>query len=404
VTGYQRGGPTRIQQGSSTWEGVGIARLIAVSRWLASAVAALALNIGGANAHLASDSYLRVEVGADNTLTGQWDIAIRDLDVAVGLDADADGAVTWGELRIRRGEIERYAFERLRIGNTAGACTLRSTELLVDHHAGEAFAVLRFAGSCPSGGRLSLEYRLLFDIDPTHRGLLTVVEAGAVRSDVLSPQRQVVDLSGTTELGRFFVHGLEHILVGYDHLLFVAVLLIVASLRRAENGAWVPVDSLPRVLIEVVKILTGFTVAHAATMTLAVLGRIDVPARIVEPAVALTIILTASDNLRPILPRLRWAVAFVFGLIHGLAFATALEPMQLPPWRLAAALLSFNLGIEAGQLALAALLVPFAFWFRRAPLYPRLIAGVSVAAILLGSVWLVDRLFLLDLFRLAALE
>jgi hypothetical protein len=78
--------------------------------------------------------------------------------------------------------------------------------------------------------------------------------------------------------------------------------------------------------------------------------------------------------------------------------------MQLPPWRLAAALLSFNLGIEAGQLALAALLVPFAFWFRRAPLYPRLIAGVSVAAILLGSVWLVDRLFLLDLFRLAALE
>jgi hypothetical protein len=348
----------------------------------------LALAAGNAGAHLASDSYLRVEIAADNSLIGQWDIALRDLDATVGLDADADGAVTWGELKARRGEIERYAFDRLRIG----ACTLHPNDLLVDHHAGEAFAVLRFAGSCPSG-RLSLEYRLLFDIDPTHRGLLTVVEGGGVRSDVLSPQRQVVELSGTTELGRFFMHGLEHILVGYDHLLFVAVLLIVASLRR-EGGGWVPVDSLPRVLIEAIKILTGFTVAHATTMTLAVLGTIDVPARLVEPAVALTIVLTAFDNLRPILPRLRWGVALAFGLIHGLAFATALEPMQLPPLRLALALLTFNLGIEAGQLALAALLVPLAFGLRHARFYPRLIAGVSVAAILLGLIWFVDRVFL----------
>lgn len=359
--------------------------------------------MGGAGAHRASDSYLRIEVAGDNTLTGQWDIAIRDLDVTVGLDADADGAVTWGELRARRSEIEGYAFGRLRIGQGAGACTLRPSGFLVDHHAGEAFAVLRFAASCPAGtAPLELEYRLLFDIDPTHRGLLTVVEGGGVRSDVLSPERARARLSGTTQLGRFFMHGLEHILAGYDHLLFVAVLLIVASLRRAESGAWVPVDRLARVLIEVVKILTAFTVAHATTMTLAVLGTVDVPARIVEPAVALTIVLTAVDNLRPVLPRLRWAVVFAFGLIHGLAFATALEPMQVPGLRLAAALVSFNLGIEAGQLALAALLVPLAYSLRRAPLYPRVIVAVSVAAIVLGAIWLVDRIFLIDLLRLAA--
>ena len=365
------------------------------------------LCIGGANAHLASDSYLRVEVFADKSLTGQWDIAIRDLDVTVGLDADSDGAVTWGELRGRRGEIESYAFGRLRIGRAGGACALRPTEFLVDHHAGEAFAVLRFAADCPAGGApLSLEYRLLFDVDPTHRGLLTVVErGGAVHTEVLSPERPAVPLSGgpgsrAAELGHFFMFGLHHILVGYDHLLFVAVLLVVASLRRAEGRAWVPIDRLSRVIIEVVKILTAFTLAHATTMTLAVLGRIDVPSRIVEPAVALTIILTALDNVRPVLPQLRWGVAFAFGLIHGLAFATALEPMQLPAMRLALALLSFNLGIEAGQLALAAVLVPLAFGLRRARVYRGLIVFVSVGALLMASVWLVDRVFLLDLLAL----
>jgi hypothetical protein len=132
-----------------------------------------------------------------------------------------------------------------------------------------------------------------------------------------------------------------------------------------------------------------------------VLGVVNVPARLVEPAVALTIMLAACDNIHPILPRLRWQIAFLFGLIHGLSFASVLGPMRLPPLGFALALGSFNIGVEAGQIALALLLVPIAFVLRHESVYCRLISpGVSACALFLASVWFLDRVFTLDLLSL----
>jgi hypothetical protein len=157
-------------------------------------------------------------------------------------------------------------------------------------------------------------------------------------------------------------------------------------------------------MIETIKTLTAFTLAHAIVLTPAVLGLVSVPARLVEPAVAVTIMLAALDNIHPILPRLRWQVAFLFGLIHGLSFASALGPMRLPPLSLALALGSFNLGVEAGQIALALLLVPIAFALRHEAVYRRLIApAASLAAVLLAGVWFLDRVFALNLLPLQPL-
>ena len=135
---------------------------------------ALLAAAGDADAHLASDSYLRIEIGKDGQLGGQWDIALRDLDVAVGLDADQDGAITWGELRAKQQEIEAYVFGRLTLVREGGACRLVPIKMMVDHHAGSGYVALPFTAECPSGGRLTLRYRLLFDLDPSHRGLLTI--------------------------------------------------------------------------------------------------------------------------------------------------------------------------------------------------------------------------------------
>lgn len=353
---------------------------------------------GAAQAHLASDSYLRIEVGIDGRIAGQWDIALRDLDVAVGLDSNQDGNITWGELRARRAEVEAYAFGRLTLAGDGAPCRLVSTDLKVDYHAGSAYAVLPFAADCPNAGRLTLHYRLLFDTDPTHRGLLTVVAGGETGSDVLTPDHAEVALGEALyplrdQAAQFAAFGFEHILLGYDHLLFVAMLLVTAALRRDGSGQWVPIDGLGRVLIETVKILTAFTVAHAIVLTLAVLGVVWAPERLVAPAVAATIVVTALDNIYPVLPRLRWQVAFLFGLIHGLAFAGALAPMRLPPFRLAIGLGSFNIGIEAGQIALALLLVPIVFCLRREAAYRRFGApAVSAAGMLLGAWWLIERL------------
>jgi HupE / UreJ protein len=360
-------------------------------------------------AHLASDSYLQIEIGDDRTIRGQWDIALRDLDVAVGLDTDQDGKITWGELRRKAREIEAYAFGRLALDRGGRACTLAATHLLVDRHAGYAYAVLPFTTECPANGRLTLRYRLLFDLDPSHRGLLTIVAGGQFSADVLTPDHTEIMLEHDPErLGdqaaRFLAFGFDHILLGYDHLLFIAVLLVTAALRRAGGSRWMAIDGLGGVLIETIKTLTAFTLAHAIVLTPAVFGMVNLPARLVEPAVALTIMLAAFDNIHPILPRLRWQVAFLFGLIHGLSFASVLGPMRLPPLGFALALSSFNIGVEAGQIALALLLVPISFVLRHESVYRRLIApGVSACALFLAGVWFMDRVFALNLLSLQSI-
>jgi hypothetical protein len=360
-----------------------------------------------ARAHLASDSYLRVEIGGDGKVGGQWDIALRDLDVAVGLDADQDGAVTWGELRGRIAAVEAYAFGHLTLARGGADCRIAPAALMVDYHAGYAYAVLPFTAECAGGGGpLSLRYRLLFDIDPSHRGLLTVAADGKISSEVLTPEHADIAIDAAppslaAQALQFLRFGFEHILLGYDHLLFIAVLLVTAALRRRDGIGWTAIDGLGRVLVETTKTLTAFTLAHAIVLTVSVLAAVNVPGRLVEPAVALTIILAAFDNVRPILPRLRWQVAFAFGLIHGLSFASALGPMRLPPLGLGVALGTFNLGVEAGQIALALLLIPIAFLLRHEPGYRRLVnPAVSLAALLLASVWFMDRVFALDLLPL----
>jgi hypothetical protein len=379
-----------------------------VLRWLFLSLALIAA-AGSAHGHLASDSYLRIEIGQAGVTGGQWDIALRDLDVAVGLDADQDGAITWGELRAKTREVEAYAFGRLTLARGGSVCELKPTDLMVDYHAGSAYAVLPFTAECPSGGPLTLGYRLLFDLDPSHRGLLTIAGAGQVNSEVLTPDHAEITIDARPQrLGdqivQFLRFGFDHILLGYDHLLFVAMLLVTAALRRPAGNGWVAIDGLGRVLLETIKTLTAFTLAHAIVLTPAVLGAVNVPTRLVEPAVALTIMLAALDNIRPILPKLRWQVAFLFGLIHGLSFASALGPMRLPPLSLALALGSFNLGVEAGQIALALLLVPIAFALRHEAIYRRILTpAASLAAALLAAVWLLDRVFALDLLPLQPL-
>lgn len=359
----------------------------------------LAVTIGlgcePARAHISSDSYLRIDLDAGGMPSGRWDIALRDLDAAIGLETTDDGVVTWGRLKARRAAIEAYAFERL----TIVGCALRPAEMLVDYHAGAAYAVLRFDAACdaPTEGR-RLRYRLLFDIDPTHRGLLTLVTPAEQRSEILSPDHAEIALDlGVVPASNSFLHflafGVDHILHGYDHLLFLAVLLIFSSFRRGENGRWKPLDGIGDALLQTLAILTAFTTAHAITLTLSTLRVVDAPASLVEPAVAATIMAAAIDNLWPVLPRARWLVAFGFGLVHGLAFATALGPMNLKPAGLLIALVGFNSGVELGQIAFASALTPLTFVSRRHRAYETNVAPLlSALAFCVALWWFVDRI------------
>jgi hypothetical protein len=185
-------------------------------------------------AHKASDSYLVVDVKG-GAVTAQWDIAVRDIDFALGLDRDGNAEITWGELRARQSDLEAWALSRLELSRS-GACPLAVTGLQVDDHSDGGYAVLNLSGMCPAAtGAVGMEYRLLFDLDKLHRGLLRLTVDGVTYSTVLSPTSGVVQFGAAqasrwTQFSQYLVEGVWHIWIGFDHILFLLSLLLPAVL------------------------------------------------------------------------------------------------------------------------------------------------------------------------------
>ena len=352
-------------------------------------------------AHKASDSYLVVDVKG-NVVTAQWDIALRDIDFALGIDSDGNAEITWGELRARQSALSAWALSRLAI-TRSGTCPLQVTGLQVDEHTDGGYAVLHLTGVCPgAAGALGLQYRLLFDLDSLHRGLLRLTLDGATYTTVLSPTSGVVqfgDAQATrwTHFSQYLVEGIWHIWIGFDHILFLLSLLLPAVLVL-QMGRWQGVTSFGVAVREVLWVVTSFTAAHSITLSLAALGLVSLPSRLVESAIALSVVLAAANNLWPVVERRRWLVAFGFGLIHGFGFASVLAELGLPADALVLSLLGFNVGVEVGQMAIVAGFLPVAFMLRNTLFYVR---GVFVLGswltMLVALIWLLERAFDLKL-------
>ncbi len=355
-------------------------------------------------AHKPSDSYLTIVPG-EAGIHGQWDIALRDLEYAIGLDADGNGEITWGELRRKQSEVATYALARLHVTADGRKCTLVPGGYLVDDHSDGAYAVLQFSGECggtrvPSS--IEVEYSLFFDLDPSHRGLLRFQQGASTTTAILGPDRpkQTFALSGSSRLAQFLDYareGVWHILIGFDHILFLVSLLLPAVFVLLR-GTWKPAARFTPVFWDVLKIVTAFTLAHSITLSLAALSVVSLPSRLVESTIALSVVLAALNNLWPLVGGRRWAVAFGFGLVHGFGFASVLADLGLPRDALVLSLIGFNLGVEAGQLAIVAAFLPFAYALRRTWIYRRIIfTGGSILIALIAAVWMAERVFILKL-------
>ena len=225
----------------------------------------------------------------------------------------------------------------------------------------------------------------LFDVlGPDHHTLAKVESPGVTRELAFATEAREarISLGASHETsggaGSFLLLGVEHILTGYDHLLFLLALLL-------RGGR----------LVSLLKIITAFTLAHSVTLAVAVLGLVAIPDRLVESVIAASIVWVAMENL--ILreaPSQRWLVSFLFGLVHGFGFASALTPLKLPGWNLATALLGFNLGVEAGQALVVLFLLPLLVWMRGATWEPRAVRAASLGVAVVGLAWFVERLFL----------
>ena len=351
-----------------------------------------------ASAHKPSDSYLVIDA-RDAVVDAQWDIALRDLDFALGLDADQDGAITWAELRSRHADIAAYALARLSIAGDGKGCPMDVREHLVDEHSDGGYAVLRLRAVCGAlPAALNIGYRLFFDLDGQHKGLARITHADTTRSVIFASDRreQVVQLAASTPWSQFrdYVrHGVWHIWIGFDHILFLLSLLLPAVLVRHDQ-TWAPASSFRATGVEVLRVVTAFTVAHSITLTLAAFDAVTLPSRMVEAAIAGSVVLAALNNVWPVIAGRRWVMAFAFGLIHGFGFASVLADLGLPDGSRRAALLAFNVGVELGQLAIVAAFLPMAWWLRGRWVYRRLVvAAGSVAVAALAAAWFVERAF-----------
>jgi hydrogenase/urease accessory protein HupE len=183
---------------------------------------------------------------------------------------------------------------------------------------------------------------------------------------------------------RYLVTGIGHIFLGYDHIAFLVAVVLWA--RR---------------LMPVIKIVTAFTIAHSITLSLAALDIVVIPSRIVEPAIAASIVFVAVENFFSRDIDRRWRVAFAFGLIHGFGFASALKEIGLPSHAVVPALAAFNIGVEVGQVAIVCIVLPLLGVLDRVVAVDRtkpvraarLVYAVSLVISLLGGYWFLTRVF-----------
>jgi hypothetical protein len=366
---------------------------------LASLVPALAMLLGAATvaqAHVASNSFLTMAVDGA-TVEGSVELAVRDAELAVGLDSNHDGQVTWGEVRAAQGALALYLQHHLQLAGSVGHCTLRFGPVQINARVDGNYLWQPFTAACPERLRqLDIDYRLLDVEDPSHRGLLTLTSHGTTQTAVLGGERRSQRLnlqypSVWSAFGEYFRVGVWHIWSGIDHLLFLLSLLLPAVLIR-QNERWRGVPGAAPALVSILKVVTAFTLAHSITLSLAALDVIRLPSRLTESVIAASIIVGALNNVFPVVVQARWRIAFAFGLLHGFGFAAVLSDMGLPRGAKVAALVAFNLGVEAGQLAVVLAIMPLIYAMRASRLYQRtLVPWGSTAIAGLALVWFVQR-------------
>ncbi|MDP1827760.1 MAG: HupE/UreJ family protein [Archangium sp.] len=358
-----------------------------------------------ASAHKGSDAYWTLRASGP-VVSGRVEVALKDLEVLVGLDADGDGKVTWGEVKAKDAAVRTALTGALGLGQRVGlpspsqgeggsvdsACPLSLGEFSVTPHSDGMYLSVPVTARCAANvSELEVKYALLFDVDAQHRGLVSVSGETGGNWTAFTNNRRAQTLTFTSigageQTGLAFFQGVHHIAIGWDHLCFLFALLLPSVLRRAGTD-WVPRPAFKPTLLDVTKVVTAFTVAHSITLALAAFGFVTPNAKWVEVAIAISVALAAFNNLVPFVPETRWSLAFSLGLMHGFGFVAAIRDLGAAGPSLWLSVLGFNLGVEAGQLGIVAVFVPLAWLLRTKPAYRRFLMPLGSALILGIALW-----------------
>ncbi len=360
-----------------------------ISRFAPAICLLLVLIIVAGPAAFAHDpglSYAELKFAGDK-LIAQITFSRDEIAVIAPMDADGDGQITQLEFGAARARLESLARESFAL-NVDGS-EIAATELSV--RLGESNAILfDLQYFAPQGSKLVIRSSLFDKLARGHRQFLSLrgADGGVFGERMLDATNNSFEcdlaalLASQTRWRRFrefSLLGVEHILLGFDHLAFLLALLIAGGTLR-----------------EAVKVITSFTVAHSITLAMATLNLVNVPAGVVEPLIAVSIIYVGLENIFRREIKRRWLLTFAFGLIHGFGFASALGELGIGADSGAIVpLLSFNLGVELGQIAIAALVLPLIWKLRQQPQFVvRYIPACSILIALAGGYWLIERTML----------
>ena len=350
-------------------------------RWLLACLALFASS--PAQAHPAPLSYLDLRYEDERGLIGTLTVHEFDLMHELGLEDPAQLRDPHVLLHLMEERVGPLLAQRMQLESSA---PLRIHWEYAEPLAEQDAVRLWFRAEGDLGGKLTYQGDL-FPYDQAHQTFVNVYEDGALAQQWIVSGRSAPQTfyRGNAEgalsvLGTFIPAGMHHIWIGPDHLLFLLGLMLF-------GGSW----------RRLVLIVTAFTVGHSITLSLAATGLYSPPAWLIEPLIALTIVIVGADNLLRGEGRdLRPWLAGAFGLVHGFGFAFVLREFGLPASALGWSLLGFNLGVEAGQLAVVVPLALALGWlWRRHPARARQLATAgSVAVILAGGYWFIERTFL----------
>jgi HupE / UreJ protein len=353
-------------------------------------LALFAMSVAGSRvafAHSPASSHIDVAVSAAEVdLT--FDLALADVAQLILLDENGNGDVTWSELLAAEFALQDKIRAATRLRRGSSDCVLQAVPnaTALVNYSSVPHISLNFQGRCDSADDVyTLAHELMFPLDPGHRVLVRLQSANGGSLAVLTAADSQLQfrpgevLPASAMVGEGFLHILE----GYDHLLFLLLLILPLSAHF----------SLRRSGLQIAGIVTAFTIAHSITLALASLRILVLPAGPVEIAIAASIVVAGLLNLWRPGHRIGWRLAFGFGLLHGFGFAGALAEIGLSSNNFLVQLLAFNIGVELGQLSVVALALPLLLLVGRWPRCNRLaVPGLSAAGAGMGLLWVVSRL------------
>ncbi|MFO0723797.1 MAG: HupE/UreJ family protein [Myxococcota bacterium] len=353
-------------------------------KWrLALAALAVAAVSGTASAHEVGLSYGQYKVEGI-ALRAELSFAEKELMIlADGLDADRDGHASASEIAAAKPALEEALVRPLSVRVGTSSCAGHLLEARRVEGDGIQVDAEYRCPAMPSEAVVEVGLTFLEKVTPGHRHLVRASGGGSSieRIALKAEPSFKIPVSGSAEaaedqsLSGLFFLGIEHILSGLDHLLFLVGLLLVGGRLRS-----------------LLAVITAFTVAHSITLGLALLGVFSLSPSFVEPAIALSVAYVAVENWFVKDASKRWRLTFAFGLLHGFGFAGALGRLSVPRAEVPAALLLFNLGVEAGQLIVLAVVLPAIFLARRRPWFR--VTGVRILSgfiALIAIYWFVTR-------------